>query len=309
MNKRQSNSINPRSETAISYKGNMSYGVASGVSMAPRVSEPVSLSLIHYINFYFCEYFKGFMFVILTSVFIFAVPGIWMRRGALRLTMTDFLKRSMDIIGAVIGLLLTSPLWLILPIVIKLSSPGPVFYTQTRLGKDTRKNNRRVYQKADSDDRRGDDRRKQNLFGRPFKLIKFRTMVNDAEKKTGAVWAVKNDPRITRLGRIMRKTRLDEIPQFLNVLIGDMSLVGPRPERPEFVEKLVGQIDNYQGRLAVKPGITGLAQVESGYDASIETVAVKVDYDLKYIKNKSIWLDIKILFKTVFVVLTGKGAN
>ena len=139
-------------------------------------------------------------------------------------------------------------------------------------------------------------------------ILKFRTMVTDAEKKSGPVWATKDDPRITRVGRILRKSRLDEIPQFFSVLIGDMSLVGPRPERPTFVADLSHRIDNYSTRLQVKPGITGLAQVENGYDSSLQSVNRKVQYDLEYIRRWTVLSDLRILAKTVVVVLTGKGA-
>jgi lipopolysaccharide/colanic/teichoic acid biosynthesis glycosyltransferase len=133
-------------------------------------------------------------------------------------------------------------------------------------------------------------------------------MIHNAEAKTGAVWAKKNDSRITAIGKIMRLSRIDEIPQLINVLRGDMSLVGPRPERPTFIMDLKSKVPNYTKRLVVKPGITGLAQVSSGYDDSIESVVDKVNYDINYIRNWSIFSDIKILFKTVSVVLTGKGA-
>jgi lipopolysaccharide/colanic/teichoic acid biosynthesis glycosyltransferase len=134
-------------------------------------------------------------------------------------------------------------------------------------------------------------------------------MVDDAEKASGPVWASKNDPRVTRLGAFLRKSRLDEIPQFINVLRGDMSLVGPRPERPTFVAELSSKIDNYHRRLEVKPGLTGLAQVTCGYDTSVESVARKLEYDLHYIDRWTPWLDIKIILRTVVVVLTGRGAN
>ncbi|MEZ5359003.1 MAG: sugar transferase [Candidatus Zixiibacteriota bacterium] len=219
----------------------------------------------------------------------------------------SFVKRCIDIFGALVGLTLTAPLFLILPILIKLDSPGPVFYKQLRTGHNRRRGQRRVSGVSDLG-RCNRDRRRQNLHGRPFEVIKFRTMVADAEKKCGAVWATKNDPRITTLGHIMRKTRMDEIPQFLNILIGDMSLVGPRPERPVFVEELSEKVENYKKRLDVKPGLTGLAQVENGYDSSIASVVKKVQYDLQYIRNWSVWQDVKIMLKTVVVVVTGKGA-
>ncbi|MGH8015476.1 MAG: sugar transferase, partial [Candidatus Zixiibacteriota bacterium] len=134
-------------------------------------------------------------------------------------------------------------------------------------------------------------------------------MVDRAEDKSGPVWATKNDSRITPVGSILRKLRLDEIPQFLNVLAGDMSLVGPRPERPTFVRKLSHEIDSYDDRLEAKPGITGLAQIKGSYDTSPGTVARKLRLDLEYIERWSMWLDLKILLKTVWVVLTGKGAH
>jgi len=216
-------------------------------------------------------------------------------------------KRGIDILGSVVGLTLTSPLFILLPIVIKLDSPGPIFYRQSRVGHNRRRGERR----ASDGSRLGRsprDRRRSDLLGRGFYVIKFRTMVADAERKCGPVWATKNDPRITRLGRFLRKTRMDEIPQFVNVLKGDMSLVGPRPERPMFVRELCSQVENYDKRLTVKPGLTGLAQVENGYDCSVTSVVRKVHYDLEYIRTWSLWQDAKILMKTVVVVVTGKGA-
>jgi len=217
-------------------------------------------------------------------------------------------KRTIDVVGAVVGLLLTSPLFLILPVLIKLDSPGPVFYTQVRIGVNRRRRRRRIGAQTTGDGRRFRERRREDLLGKPFKLIKFRTMIRDAEKDCGPVWATRNDPRITRVGRILRKTRLDEIPQFINVLKGDMSLVGPRPERPHIVRALSDKVDNYHSRLAVKPGLTGLAQIENGYDSSIDSVSRKVRLDLEYIRNWSVWTDVKILCKTLVVVITGKGA-
>ena len=132
-------------------------------------------------------------------------------------------------------------------------------------------------------------------------------MCNDAEGKSGPVWATKQDARITRIGKFLRKTRIDEIPQLFNILKGDMSLVGPRPERHFFIEQLRDQIDSYTGRLRVKPGLTGLAQVEHKYDENIDDVNVKVSYDLKYIREWNLFKDIKIILKTVVVVITAKG--
>ena len=164
-------------------------------------------------------------------------------------------------------------------IAIKLDSRGTVLYSQERVG----------------------------YGGKTFRIYKFRTMVQDAEKQTGPTWASKSDPRITRVGQFLRKTRIDEIPQLLNVLAGNMSVIGPRPERPYFVEKFKENIPMYGNRLKVKPGLTGLAQVESGYDESEEDVKRKLSYDITYIQKQNILLDLKIMFKTIWVVLTGKG--
>jgi len=226
---------------------------------------------------------------------------------SLRERFRDFVKRSIDVAGAIVGLLLTAPFFIVLPVVIKLDSPGPVFYRQARVGHNRRRCERRV-NNGSTLGRSMRDRRRSDLMGRPFEVIKFRTMVADAERKCGPVWATKNDPRITRLGNFLRKTRIDEIPQFVNILLGHMSLVGPRPERPVFVQELSSQVKNYDKRLQVKPGLTGLAQIESGYDSSVASVVRKVHYDLEYIQNWSIWQDLRIMLKTVVVVVTGKGA-
>lgn len=216
-------------------------------------------------------HFKGNLVhgVEMQEVFAFNMPP-WQVR----------LKRLMDLTVAG-GLLLASfPVLFLTAIIIKLDSKGPIFYSQERVG----------------------------LYGRPFMVHKFRTMRTDAEKG-GPQWATKNDPRITRIGRFLRKTRIDEIPQLLCVLQGDMSMVGPRPERQHFVERLRQQIPLYMFRLKMKPGLTGWAQVRHSYDTSIEDVQTKLKYDLYYFENMSILLDVQILFRTVWVVLTGKGAQ
>jgi exopolysaccharide biosynthesis polyprenyl glycosylphosphotransferase len=188
------------------------------------------------------------------------------------------LKRAVDLLMAWILLVLLSPLMLLAMLAIKLDSPGPVFYSQLRTG----------------------------LEGKPFKVYKFRSMYQDAEKR-GAQWANERDPRITRVGRFIRLTRIDELPQILNVLRGEMSLIGPRPERPEFDVKLKQEIPYYDLRYVVKPGITGWAQVMYPYGASVEDAYEKLAYDLYYIKNYSLGLDLAIIFKTIRVVLLGKG--
>ena len=218
-------------------------------------------------------------------------------------------KRLFDVVGAILGIILTLPLWLIIIVLIKTDSKGPVFYCQTRVGKNRRRDRRRTSSEDSIGNSRSRERRRDNYFGRTFNLFKFRTMIHDAERESGPVWAKPNDKRVTRFGAFLRKMRFDELPQFLNVLSGEMSLVGPRPERPAFVTDLTDRIDGYSMRLIVKPGITGLAQIKGGYDASEATVTRKLSYDLNYIKTWSIWLDIVILFKTVNVVLTGKGAH
>jgi lipopolysaccharide/colanic/teichoic acid biosynthesis glycosyltransferase len=216
-------------------------------------------------------------------------------------------KRTIDITGAIFGLIMATPFFLVMPILIKLDSRGPVFYRQERIGQNRRRQDRRAQSRTALTERRATDRRQTQSYGRPFMIVKFRTMNQNAEKQTGPVWASKRDPRITRLGAIMRATRIDEIPQLFNVLRGDMSLVGPRPERAFFIDKLRTMIDGYERRLLVKPGLTGLAQVEHKYDESDEDVKTKVKYDISYIYNFRILNDIKIMIKTIYVVLAAKG--
>jgi exopolysaccharide biosynthesis polyprenyl glycosylphosphotransferase len=189
------------------------------------------------------------------------------------------IKRFMDIVISLIILIFNLPILLIAAIAIKLESKGPVLFKQERMGQN----------------------------GKVFNILKYRSMVHNAEKLTGPVWSQKNDPRITKVGKFVRKVRIDEIPQMFNVLKGEMSLVGPRPERPFFVEKLSQEIPYYKRRLKVRPGITGWAQVKHKYDESVEDVKTKLRYDLFYIENMSIRMDLKILFRTVFVVLFGQG--
>ncbi len=188
-------------------------------------------------------------------------------------------KRLMDVVISLILLIISLPIIIITAIFIKLESEGPVLYKQERVG----------------------------LNGKVFKVLKFRSMVNDAEKTTGPVWAGKDDPRITKVGKFIRKVRIDELPQMYNVLKGEMSLVGPRPERPKFVEQFAKEIPLYKRRLLVKPGLTGWAQVKHKYDENIEDVKTKLKYDLFYIENQTLRMDLKILFRTIFVVLLGKG--
>jgi lipopolysaccharide/colanic/teichoic acid biosynthesis glycosyltransferase len=293
--------------TAIPARG-MSYGMATAIDAAipyrPRMQAP---TIPQNLRFYLGE-LTGLLFVIVSTLFIMAVPATLARQGALSDMMRRTAKRTIDIFGALISIALTAPVMLILAGLIKLDSRGQVFYTQTRVGINRRKSDRRLCRTTGVDDCRGRERRREDLHGRPFAIMKFRTMVTDAEKQSGPVWATKNDARVTRFGRILRRTRLDEIPQFFGVLKGDMSLVGPRPERPTFVIDLSNKIDNYTHRLQVKPGITGLAQIENGYDSSLQSVSRKVQYDLQYIRQWSVLYDLRIMAKTVVVVLTGKGS-
>ena len=190
-------------------------------------------------------------------------------------------KRMMDIFLSSLGLTITMPLLALAAFLIKLTSKGPIVYKQNRVGKD----------------------------GEIFRIYKLRTMRVDAEKNTGAVWATENDPRITPIGRLLRKARIDEIPQLLNVSKGEMSIIGPRPERPEMVRDFRTMICDYEKRLMVKPGITGIAQIFHRYDETIADVRKKVKYDILYIKKMCLFTDLSILANTFVVVLTGKGAR
>ncbi len=194
--------------------------------------------------------------------------------------LTLFLKRLVDFVASGVGIVVAFPVWLVVPLAIKLDSPGPVFFRQERVGEG----------------------------GRRFEVLKFRSMRSDAEAGTGPVWAREGDARVTRVGRFIRKTRIDEIPQLINVLRGEMSFVGPRPERPFFVEQLTEKVPYYVQRHTVKPGVTGLAQVKYPYGASVEDALEKLRYDLYYVKHLGFWMDLSIIFETVKVVLFGKGA-
>ncbi len=190
-------------------------------------------------------------------------------------------KRAIDVACSLFGLLVLLPFFPLVALLVKLDSPGPILFRQNRIGEAERL----------------------------FTIYKFRTMRQDAEQGTGAVWAQQDDPRVTRLGRFMRKCRIDEIPQLFNVLIGDMSLVGPRPERPEFVETLKQIVPYYSERHFVKPGVTGWAQVCYPYGSSVEDALEKLRYDLFYTKNISLSLDLRVIFNTIGVVAFGQGGR
>jgi lipopolysaccharide/colanic/teichoic acid biosynthesis glycosyltransferase len=208
-------------------------------------------------------------------------------------------KRAFDIVASSCGLLLFALMVPVLYVVIKLDSPGAFFYSQDRVGHNRRRNRRRPD---------GPNRRKVLHPGRPFRVHKLRTMRNDAEKH-GPQWATAGDARVTRVGRFLRKTRLDELPQLWNVLKGEMSLIGPRPERLCFINQLEHEVPFYHDRLLVKPGLTGLAQVRNGYDDSLASVRRKVEYDRQYIRHCGPLTEMGILLETVRVVLKGEGAR
>jgi lipopolysaccharide/colanic/teichoic acid biosynthesis glycosyltransferase len=207
-------------------------------------------------------------------------------------------RRLVNIAVAAIGLVLTSPLLLLIAALIKLTSRGPVFYTQARVGLD-----RRALTGAG-----GNTRRSMDVGGTPFTMYKFRTM-RPAQQNGNQVWAQADDERITPIGRLLRTFRLDEVPQLFNVLKGDMNIVGPRPEQPDIFVYLREQIEAYPRRQRVRPGITGWAQVNQGYDTSVDDVRRKVRYDLEYIRRQSALEDLKIMLRTFPVMLLRRGSR
>ena len=196
------------------------------------------------------------------------------------LRLTPFLNRLGDVLASLVLLIIAAPLMVLVTALIRWDSAGPALYRQVRVGLD----------------------------GRTFTLLKFRSMRVDAEA-AGPAWASLRDPRVTRIGGFIRRTRIDELPQLFNVLGGEMSLIGPRPERPHFLEHLTSEIPNFRERLQVKPGLTGWAQVNFRYGASIEDARVKLSYDLYYVKHRSLLLDLKILLLTVRVMLFQEGSR
>jgi lipopolysaccharide/colanic/teichoic acid biosynthesis glycosyltransferase len=215
-------------------------------------------------------------------------------------------NRALNVVIAGFALLILAPVCVLVALVVKLTSPGPVFYTQTRVGLDRRWRQASGTADEPPDD---DDRRLEDLGGQPFTILKFRSMRVDAEAGGQAVWATKHDPRITPVGRVLRKTRLDEVPQLINVLRGEMNIVGPRPERPSIVVRLREHVGEYPVRHRVKPGITGWAQINHSYDASIEDVRTKVRYDLEYIRQQGLLFDLKIMVLTLPVMMFKRGAH
>ena len=211
---------------------------------------------------------------------------------------SESLNRVLNVTIALFAAIVLAPLFLLIALAVRLTSRGPVFYSQVRVGVDRRFREKSTY------DRRGYDH-----GGKPFEMFKFRTMTVDAEADGRAVWATKGDPRITPVGNILRRTRLDELPQLFNVIRGDMNIVGPRPERPTIFADLRAEIPEYPMRQRVKPGITGWAQINQAYDACVDDVRRKVALDLEYMKKQSLAHDIRIMTMTVPVMILRKGSN
>lgn len=239
---------------------------------------------------------------------------------------SEVLNRVINVTIAILALIFLLPVMLLIAVAIKVSSPGPVFYSQSRVGLDRRQRDRRGRRSgghgapgrhgaggADGTEgavveRRNGDRRTTNYGGSVFTIYKFRTMVVDAER-AGAQWATKDDPRVTPIGRFLRRTRLDEIPQLWNVVKGDMNIVGPRPERPAIVLELCRHIPHYPLRHRARPGITGWAQINHTYDNCIDDVRTKVRYDLEYLQRQGLLEDLKIMVRTVPVMLFRRGSQ
>ncbi|MFL5536812.1 MAG: sugar transferase [Gemmatimonadales bacterium] len=221
----------------------------------------------------------------------------WSRGEAAESSGPEWLRRSVNLILALIALIVLLPVMLLIALLVRLTSRGPVLYTQVRVGLDRRTNPRSSQ----------NHRRERNLGGQPFTIYKFRTMRVDAEHQSGAVWAQQGDPRVTSIGRLLRQYRLDELPQLINVLRGEMNIVGPRPERPTIFAELREHIAEYPLRQRARPGITGLAQINHHYDRSLEDVRTKVHYDLEYIRRQSVAEDFRIMLKTVPVILLRRG--
>ncbi|MFP4380936.1 MAG: sugar transferase [Candidatus Sumerlaeia bacterium] len=221
-----------------------------------------------------CTFYEG-MF---EQVSVDMIDEEWFLRSNIHLSrrFQSLLKRGMDIFLSLLGLVLLAPVIPVIYLLIRITSPGPAFYTQTRLGQ----------------------------YGRPFRIFKFRTMTIEAEKD-GAKWASKGDARVTHIGYILRKTRLDEVPQFFNILKGDMSFVGPRPERPEMMKEIEKEVPFFSFRCWARPGLTGLAQIRAGYGASVKDAKKKLQFDLFYIKNWSILLDMRIIMRTITAIMRG----
>jgi len=267
------------------------YGAAAAVHFFPHTQWPKIIRLIHYLVAGHVAGLLGWFHLVRRSDAILhwrKLPTSSAKSDYLPAT-TRIGKRVFDLVIAAFVLVLTLPIWLFIALAIRYESPGPVFFRQLRIGLSDQQQTRLFY------------------------MIKFRTMVQDAEKLTGAVWATKNDCRVTAVGRFLRNTRLDELPQMLNVLRGEMSLVGPRPERPELCAALELQIPFFSERTCfVRPGVTGLAQVNLGYDGCLDDVRKKLLYDHSYalaLRSTSGWLkmDLAVIVRTFVIMVTGRG--
>ncbi|MDQ3209307.1 MAG: sugar transferase [Gemmatimonadota bacterium] len=210
---------------------------------------------------------------------------------------SEWARRGINLLLALVAVIVTLPIMLCVAVLVWLTSRGPILYTQVRIGLD-----RRTPATGTQN-----HRREQDLGGQPFTIYKFRTMRVDAEQGSGPVWAQQRDPRVTAVGGLLRQYRLDELPQLVNVLKGEMNIVGPRPERPTIFAELREHIAEYPLRQKAKPGITGLAQINHHYDRSLEDVRTKVHYDLEYIRRQSVTEDLRIMLKTVPVILLRRG--
>jgi lipopolysaccharide/colanic/teichoic acid biosynthesis glycosyltransferase len=211
---------------------------------------------------------------------------------------SETLSRAFNLAAGLLAVILLAPLLALIALAVKVTSPGPIFYSQVRVGVDRR------YRQKSTYDRRGYDH-----GGKPFMMFKFRTMRVDAEADGRAVWAARGDPRVTLVGKILRLTRLDELPQLLNVIMGDMNIVGPRPERPTIFADLRRDIPQYPMRQRVKPGITGWAQINHAYDTCMDDVRRKVQFDLEYMKRQSLLHDLRIMTMTLPVMIFRKGSQ
>ena len=237
----------------------------------------------------------------LTPTISTPAPGPVDDAGVVPAERVEWVCRALNLAIAAVALLLLAPVCVLVALAVKLTSPGPVFYTQTRVGLDRRW--RRPVAVTSG------ERRIEDLGGQPFTILKFRSMTVNAEANGQAVWASKHDARVTPVGAVLRKTRLDEVPQLINVLRGEMNIVGPRPERPSIIVRLRADIPEYTQRLRVRPGITGWAQINHSYDACLEDVRTKVRYDLEYIRGQSVWFDLKVMCLTLPVMIFKKGAH
>ncbi|HUM00604.1 MAG TPA: sugar transferase [Mycobacterium sp.] len=237
----------------------------------------------------------------MTSIRVTDVLKPWrqpLEAPAFDLPGSEALRRALNVTVAAAGLVAVTPLMVVIALAIKLTSRGPVFYTQMRVGMDRRAPGAPA----------GNSRRRHDSGGRPFRIYKFRTMSTAQQSATAEVWAQQNDPRITAIGRILRGYRLDELPQLINVLLGDMNVVGPRPEQPTIFVRLRDEIERYQERQRVRPGITGWAQINQQYDSSVDDVRRKLQLDLEYISRVSATEDLRIMLRT-FPVMVGKQGS